>query len=45
MTTKPLVFQNQHLTWQQRVDKERGTELRVKDEVDLFKTFTDSLPG
>lgn len=45
MTSKPLVFHAQHMLWQQRVDKERGTELRVKDENDMFKTFTDTLPG
>jgi hypothetical protein len=32
------------MLWQQRVEKERGTELRVKDETDMFRTFTDTLP-
>ena len=32
------------MLWQQRVEKERGTELRVKGEVDMFRTFTDTLP-
>lgn len=45
MTSKPLVFQFQHLLWQQRIDKERGQELRVKDESEMFKTWTDKLPG
>lgn len=45
MTSKPLVFHAQHMLWQQRIDKERGTELRVKDEIDMFKTYTDTLPG
>lgn len=45
MTSKPLVFQFQHLLWQQRVMKERGTELRIKDEDDMFRTFTETLPG
>ena len=44
MTSKPLVFQASHLLWQQRVGKERGTELRVKDESDMQKTFYDTLP-
>mgnify|MGYP006889517109 CR=1 FL=1 len=44
MTSKPLTFQNQHLCWQQRIFKERGTEFRVKDEGDMFRTFTDTLP-
>mmetsp|Transcript_28953 Transcript_28953/g.38589 ORF Transcript_28953/g.38589 Transcript_28953/m.38589 type:complete len:92 (+) Transcript_28953:72-347(+) len=44
MTSKPLVFHAQHMLWQQRVEKERGTELRVKDETDMFRTFTDTLP-
>jgi len=33
------------MCWQQRVDKERGQELRIKDESDMFRTFSDSLPG
>ena len=45
MTSKPLVFHKQHMCWQQRVDKERGQELRVKDESDLYRTFTENLPG
>ena len=32
------------MLWQQRVDKERGTELRIKDENPMFSTFTDNLP-
>jgi len=44
MTSKPLVFQAQHLLWQQRIGKERGTELRIKDENEMFRTFTDKLP-
>ena len=44
MTTKPLTFQFQHLLWQQRIDKERGTELRIKDENEMFRTWTDKLP-
>jgi len=44
MTSKPLVFQAQHMLWQQRVEKERGTELRVKDEDDMFRTWSDKLP-
>lgn len=44
MTSKPLTFQNAHLCWQQRVFKERGTELRTKDEAEMFRTFTEKLP-
>jgi hypothetical protein len=33
------------MLWQQRVDKERGTELRVKDENEMHKTFTEKLPN
>ena len=44
MTSKPLVFHNQHMFWQQRVGKERGTELRIKEESDMFRTFNDKLP-
>ena len=45
MTSKPLVFQRNHLEWQQRVGKERGVELRVKDENGMFKTQVDTLPA
>lgn len=45
MTSKPLVFHAQHMLWQQRVGKERGTELRMKDENEMLKTFHDTLPG
>jgi len=44
MTSKPLVFNAQHMMWQQRVGKERGTELRVKEDTEMFRTFTDTLP-
>ena len=45
MTSKPLVFHAQHMLWQQRIGKERGTELRMKDENEMLKTFHDTLPG
>ena len=44
MTSKPLVFHAQHMLWQQRLAKERGEELRVKDEIDLFRTTRENMP-
>jgi len=45
MTSKPLIFQNQHLLWQQRIGKERGEELRIKEKSEMFRTFTETLPS
>ena len=33
------------MLWQQRVDKERGTELRIKEDIEMHRTVRDKIPA